>query len=500
MDPKFIQRLNVEKRDLESIIDAVDAEMKEKGVSRRDALKMAGLGGAAFMLNPSESKAATAAYASSAKGKIVIVGGGLAGVATAARLSNELSNPDITIIEPNDISVSYQPGQTLVAGGVWKKDDIIYHTAEFIPNGVKWIKDKVVEFNPDSNKVVTAGGQEVSYDFMVVATGLQLDYGKIKGLEEVGSILSLDEAASVNARKTLGKNGITSLYFANGAVDTWSTLEQFIADAKSGKKVKGVFTHPNTPIKCGGAPKKIMYLTDARLREAGARDNADLHFYPNGSKMFGVPEYHEAIVKQYEARDMKWSYAHNLIAVDVANKVATFDHHWKEKGAWDEDLEEYAEVIKHENVDVPFDFLHIVPPMAAPKEVANSPIGSAKGWVPVNKETLQHVKYNNVFALGDVAAVPMGKTGGSARKQYAVLCKNLIATMEGKEMEAKYDGYTVCPLVTGLGTVMLAEFNWTKKPTPSFPLDPTKERWIMWFLKVYMLKPMTVYGMLKGRA
>jgi len=482
------------------MIDMVEAEMKDQGISRRDALKMAGLGGAAFMFNPSESKAATAAHASDAKGKIVIVGGGLAGVATAARLSNELSNPDITIIEPNDISVSYQPGQTLVAGGVWEKDDIIYHTNNFIPNGVKWIKEKAVEFNPDSNKVVTAGGQEVSYDFLIVATGLQLDYGKIKGLEEVGSLLSLDEAGSVNARKILGKNGISSIYFANGAVDTWANMQQFISDAKSGKKVKGVFTHPNTPIKCGGAPKKIMYLTDARLREAGARDNADLHFYPNGSKMFGVPEYHDAIVKQYEARDMKWSYAHNLIAVDVANKVATFDHHWIEKGPWDEDLEEYAEVIKHENVDVPFDFLHITPPMAAPKEIASSPIGSAKGWVPVNKETLQHVKYKNVFALGDVAAVPMGKTGGSARKQYKVVVNNLIAAMEGKDLEAKYDGYTVCPLITGLGTVMLAEFNWTKKPTPSFPLDPTKERWVMWFLKVYLLKPMTVYGMLKGRA
>ena len=138
--------------------------------------------------------------------------------------------------------------------------------------------------------------------------------------------------------------------------------------------------------------------------------------------------------------------------------------------------------------------------MAAPKEIASSPIGSAKGWVPVNKETLQHVKYPNVFALGDVAAVPMGKTGGSARKQYKVVVNNLIAAMEGKDLEAKYDGYTVCPLITGLGTVMLAEFNWTKKPTPSFPLDPTKERWVMWFLKVYLLKPMTVYGMLKGRA
>ncbi len=491
----------MEKRELDTMVDMIDAEIKASGMSRRDALKVGALGGAAaLMLNAGEAKAATAARASGAKGKILIVGGGLAGVATAAKLSNELSDPDITIIEPNDISVSYQPGQTLVASGVWKKDDIIYHTADFMPEGVKWIKDKAATFDPENNKVVTAGGQTLSYDYMVVATGLQLDYGKIKGLESVGTILSLDEKGGQAARQVLGKNGATSLYFADGSEDTWTEMQKFIADAKSGKKVTGVFTHPNTPIKCGGAPKKIMYLTDARLREAGARDNAELHFYPNGTSMFGVPEYHDAIVKQYEERNMKWSYAHNLVAVDTEKKVATFDHHWKEKGKWDADLELYEEVVKHEMVEVPYDFIHITPPMAAPSEVATSPIGSAKGWVPVTKETLQHVKYPNVFALGDVAAVPMGKTGGSARKQYKVVCENMIALMEGKKMESQYDGYTVCPLITGLGTVMLAEFNWTKKPTPSFPLDPTKERWIMWFLKVYMLKPMTVYGMLKGRA
>ena len=159
---------------------------------------------------------------------------------------------------------------------------------------------------------------------------------------------------------------------------------------------------------------------------------------------------------------------------------------------------------KHENVEVPYDFLHITPPMIAPEEIAKSPIGSSKGWVPVVKETLQHVKYKNVFALGDIAAVPMGKTGGSARKQYKVVVENLISVMEGKEPKAQYGGYTVCPLITGLGTVMLAEFDWSGKPTPSIlpaPMfDPTKERYIWWLLKVYALKPMTQYGMLSGRA
>ena len=179
----------------------------------------------------------------------------------------------------------------------------------------------------------------------------------------------------------------------------------------------------------------------------------------------------------------------------------------KEKGEWDPDIEEYTMVTKSEKVDVEYDFLHITPPMVAAEEIAKSPVGSGKGWVPVNKETLQHIKYDNVFALGDIAAVPMGKTGGSARKQYKVVVDNLIARMEGKALSAKYDGYTVCPLITSIGTVMLAEFNWASKKSGSgknaalIPfLDPTQERWIWWLLKVYALKPMTQYGMLSGRA
>ena len=488
----------MEYKNLKKMVGLVESELKNQGLSRRDAIKLAAVGSSAFLLNPSESNAATEAKASSAKGKILIIGGGLAGMSTAARLTHHLDNPDITVVEPGELATSYQPGQTLVGGGIWTKDEVVYKTADYVPDGVKWVKDKAVEFDPTNNKVKTAGGKELDYDFMIIAAGLKLDFARIKGLGIEETITTTGDHTPVS--KVIGKNGVTSIYFQQGSEDTWKEMQKFIADAKSGKKVKGIFTHPNTPIKCGGAPKKIMYLTDARLREAGARDNADLTFYPNGSKMFGVPEYHNAIVKQFEKRNMKWNYRHNLTGVDLEKKIATFDRHWKEKGAWDEDLEEYSIVPRVETVEKEFDFIHITPPMIAPEEIGKSPVGSSKGWVPVHKETLQHVKYPNIFALGDIAAVPMGKTGGSARKQYKVVVDNLISAMEGKELTAKYGGYTVCPLITGIGTVMLAEFDWSKKPTPSFPLDPTKERYIWWLLKVYALKPMTQYGMLSGRA
>ena len=477
-------------------MDLIDSHFKKKGLSRREAIKFFGVGGATALLATGATTQLSAT--SNAKGKILIIGGGLAGMSTAARLSNNLDKPDITIIEPNDLSTSYQPGQTLVGAGVWSKEDITYNNKDYIPDGTTLIKAKAVEFDPDNNSVKLSNGKMIKYDFLVISAGLKLDFGKIDGLEADETITTVGDYKSAGPH--LGKNGLTSIYYQQGSEDTWTEMKKFIHNAKSGKKkVKGIFSHPNTPIKCGGAPKKIMYLADARLREADARDNAELTFYPNGGKMFGVPEYHDAIKKQFEERDMKWHYKHNLIAVDVNKKVATFENSWT-TSVMDEVLGIELDKKHTKKVMVPYDFLHITPPMKAAEEIGMSDIGSKSGWVPVDKETLQHFKYKNVFSLGDIAAVPMGKTGGSIRKQYKVLVDNIISAMEDKELTAKYDGYTVCPLITGLGTVMLAEFNWTKKPTPSFPFDPTEERWIWWLLKVYLLKPMTQYGLLAGRA
>jgi len=498
----------IENRDVQKDLEQLDTILKEQGISRRDAMKMMGLSSAAMLAGTTTLEAADEKSVSTAKGKILIVGGGLAGISTAARFTNSLTNPDITIIEPEENSVSYQPGQTLVAAGIWSKDELIYKRDDFVPAGTTVIKEKAIEFDPKNNTVKTDKGTELKYDYLVIAAGVKLNYAAIKGLEEVGELYS--SGNNMDAVKALTEKGVSSIYTADGAEQTWKNMEAFISRAKKGEKVKGIFTHPNTPIKCGGAPKKIMYLANARLNEAGAdvRANADLHFYPNGGAMFGIKDYHTAIVKQFEDRNMNYSYKHNLL--EIKNGVAVFDDHSKFKEVYDEDLEENVKETIHTTVEKEFDFIHVTPPMKAPDEIGNSKLGSKKGWIPVNKETLQHVKFDNVFALGDIAAVPMGKTGGSARKQYKVVVNNIISMMEKGEIPStnlKYEGYTVCPLITDIGTVMLAEFNWASKKTGSGKnaamtslLDPTKERYIWWLLKVYLLKPMTVYGMLAGKA
>ncbi|MDD3477026.1 MAG: FAD/NAD(P)-binding oxidoreductase, partial [Sulfurimonas sp.] len=444
----------------------------------------------------------SAAVASSdVKGKIVILGGGLAGMSTAARLNNTISNADITVIEPDPISVSYQPGQTLVAAGVWKLDDIVYKRDDFVPSGVKLIKGSVTKVDPENNKVTVDGSQDISYDQLIIAAGANLNYAAIKGIEGEITSSGKDNAAT---KQTITKDGLHSIYFQEGAVATWDGIQELISKAKAHtgpEKLKALFTNPRGAIKCGGAPLKIVYLTHARLVEAGVRDKVELTFNTNNGALFGIPDYNAPIVKQFEARGFIANYNHNLVSVDPATKTATFNKWHMEKQQFEDEMGEpiIKEVEVSEPVEFKYDFMHVAPPMKSPDVVGKSNLGSG-GWVAVTKETLQSSFFPNVWAVGDCAGVPMGKTGGSARKQYKVIVDNVVAAMGGKELPSKYDGYTVCPLITGLGTVMLAEFNWTKKPTPSFPLDPTQERWIMWLLKVYLLKPMTIHGMLSGRA
>jgi len=204
-------------------------------------------------------------------------------MSTAARINNSISDADITVIEPNPLSTSYQPGQTLVGGGIWDKSEVMFNRDDYVPDGVKIIKGSVTAFDPDNNKVIVDGKQEVSYDQMIVATGLMLNYKAIKGLTGEITSTSPDNA---EAKKTVGKDGVYSIYFQDGSEDTWKGIQELIAKAKKWKKgepkLQALFTHPNTPIKCGGAPKKIMYLTHAQLEKAGVREAVELTFYPNG--------------------------------------------------------------------------------------------------------------------------------------------------------------------------------------------------------------------------
>jgi len=493
--------LNFGNKEIKTSKVAYDALLNETGISRRDALKVMGLTGGAAMMMGAPTK--VEASSTDKKVKIVIVGGGAGGMMATVRLSKAAPNAEIILIAPNEIHL-YQPGQVFMAAGLYSESDIQRNNADFIPDSVTWVKDEVTTFNPDNNKVTTTKNGDISYDYLVVATGLTYDYARIEGMTE----------------DLVGQHGISSVYLndpvagtARGGVATaqWFKDMRKAAEAASPEKpIKVICTQPDTPIKCGGAPQKILYLSDDNLRgngPDGGKDvskNAEFNFCKKGTTLFGVPAYNKTLVEEvtpmYGNITDKWD--HVLRKIDATNKIATFEHKVQKKGAYDEDMGEYDMITTSEMVELPYDFIHIVPPMKPTPAVSNSELaikkGSGKGWLEVDFDTLQHLRYKNVFGIGDILGIPKGKTGGSARHHGPILVDNLISVIEGKEPTEKFDGYTVCPLKTQYGEIMLAEFNY-EGISPSFPiLDPSRPRWIWWAFDLYILKTMYWQLMMRG--
>ena len=388
--------------------------------------------------------------------RIAIVGGGTAGITVAAQLSRMLSQPDIAIIEPSRKHYS-QPLWTLVGGGVFPKEVSQRDEAAFIPRGAAWIEDAVSEFYPRENRLRTRSGSVIEYDYLVVAAGIQLDWDKIPGWKE-----------------SLGRDGVCSNYSYEHVDYTWDCIRQF-------RGGNALFTMPDTPIKCGGAPQKIMYLADDAFRKADVRNQSRVMFASAKDSLFAVDRYNRTLQRVVERKQIETLFKHNLVELRPERKEAVFER-----------------LDTGQRTTIDYEMVHVAPPMSAPDFIKQSTLASPAGWVEADKYTLQHPRFGNVFSLGDAAGLPTSKTGAAIRKQAPVVVKNLISAMHGKRLVATYDGYTSCPLVTGYGRLVLAEFDNEGQPQETFPIDQSKERYSMYLLKAYGLPRLYWDGMLRG--
>lgn len=436
------------KHELEDQLKAFE----KKGIDRRHFFKLMAMAGLLTAASTQKAKA----FSSKAKGKIVIIGGGAAGISMAARLKSWLDKPDITLIDPSDRQF-YQPGFTLIASGVYQPDDVWRKQEDCIPNDIKWIKDSVAAVDPVWNQVTTKNNGKIAYDFLVLTPGIQINWEKVEGITQA----------------TLGQGNAHSIYDFEGAQKTWKAIQEF---SKTGGR--GIYTDTYTKHKCGGAPKKICLLTEHYTRKQGTRETVDLNFYTASKELYDVPFFTPRLLEIYKERNIPINLNVRVKGVDTAAKQVHF---------------EKIETVGDQKVYTPFvedyDFLHFTPPMSAPDFVREAGLGWTEGklaadaWVMVDKETLVHKTYPNIVSLGDVAGIPTSKTSAAIRKQVPIAAKNLISLMEGKEPAEKYDGYAACPIVTDYGHVLLCEFNYKKEAQNSFPftlLDTSKEQWAAW--------------------
>ena len=391
--------------------------------------------------------------------QVVVVGGGSAGLSVAAQLCNQNNPPSVAIIDPAEKHY-YQPLWTLVGAGVFPKEESERNEADFIPSGATWIKEYASKFDPDRNTVILKNGDKISYDVLVVAAGIQIDWGKIKGLKE-----SVGKAGT----------GVCSNY-------SFDTVESTFENIKALTKGTAIFTQPNTPIKCGGAPQKITYLACDYWAKHGLRRNIDVKFVKGGQGIFAVKKYADTLNKVVARHGINTVWNYNLTEIRANKKEAVFSN-----------LKDGSEKVMQ------YDMIHVTPPQSSPDFIKNSPLAASSGWVEVNKDTTQHSRFPNVFALGDCSNLPTSKTGAAIRKQAPTTVANINAYLAGKPLPKVYDGYTSCPVVTGYGSLVLAEFDYNKQPAESFPFNQAEERYSMYALKVYGLPRLYWHGMLRGR-
>jgi sulfide:quinone oxidoreductase len=389
--------------------------------------------------------------------RVLILGGGSAGISVAARLRRADRGLEIGLVEPSETH-DYQPLWTLVGAGVFTRDQARRREADYVPDRVDWIRERVTAIDPLAKAVTTDAGRQLTYDYLVVALGIQINWSAIPGLAE-----------------GIGSHGICSNYSYEHVPYTWECIRSFRGGT-------ALFTMPATAVKCGGAPQKIMYLADDHFRKTGVRDQSQVVFATPQKAIFAVDKYRRTLEKVIARKGIDVRFRHNLIALRPEEQIAVFE-----------------QVDTHEEVTIPFDMVHVTPPMGPPDVVRQSRLANEAGWVEVDKHSLRSGSFPEVFAIGDCAGLPTSKTGAAVRKQAPVLVDHLLAAIRGGSSQASYDGYSSCPVVTGYGSMMLAEFDYDQKPAESFPFDQSKERYSMWLLKTQVLPRLYWYGMLRGR-
>lgn len=419
--------------------------------------------GTGVSLNSTSAQAATTIKT---KAHIVVVGSGLAGLGIVNRLRKQLDGAKITLVDAKQ-DHHYQPGFTLIATGIWPVDKVTNSNQELIPAGVEWIQEMAREFKPDTKQVVTDSGKVLEYDYLIVATGVHLDYDQIEGMD-------------VNR---IGSNGLASVYPSPElALATWQAMEKF---CKTGGKA--LMTLPSTPIKCAGAPLKMTFMLANRAEQAGTLAASSIDFHSAITSVFSVPVINQEVLDRWKVLAIPVHFQSKLVAVDIDAQRATF-----EQADGSRIVEDY-------------DFLHIPPPMRAPDAIKNSPLAwqegpmAGGGWLEVDPGTLQHKRYKNVFGVGDINGTAKGKTAATVKKSVPIVVENLISVMIDKAPTKIFDGYTSCPLLVREGSALLVEFDYNNNLTPSLPfVKPLEDSYFAWLLKYRLFKP-SYMAVAKGR-
>jgi len=453
---------------------------QNKQLNRRDVLKLAALAGMGTLAGTTEAEANEMQSSKKDISKkhplhIAIIGGGMAGTALAYRLSRAITYPRITLYEPEEKSCWYQPGLTMVGTGLWPLTELAYERENYIPMHVSLNRNPVTSVDAQKRTVTDSSGKSITYDYIVVASGLQLDFSAIEGLSrEITSFQHLDKTESWMNDPVIG-----SVYYMHGAFRLSNQLTHIVEKAQNGKKVKIFFTQPKISFKSPAAAKSVLMDLVERLKKAGIRDRAEIVFVSEDGRLSANDTYDKAYRKLLSKEQVSLK-KDKLINIDTAKQKAVFS----------------------ETGEIAYDFIHITPPMKAGNFLAESDLLNDNGFVDVDAKTLEHKKYPQIFAIGDISGCSVLKSASAISSQVKIITDTIRRLDEGKKPKAKYDGYGRDTLLCPESRSALYEtWNYQGNPlSPVIDLSPTKCHVLYWYSTLYLSKTYMMNGVLRGWA
>ncbi|KAK6625784.1 hypothetical protein RUM43_006083 [Polyplax serrata] len=393
--------------------------------------------------------------------KLLVIGGGSGGCSIAAKFAPKLGKDNVVVVEPSDVHY-YQPMFTLIGGGMKSLEDARKPMADVLPKDVDWVQDSVQKIEPQGNYVTTLSGKRINYEYMIVAAGLKVDYTRVPGLVE-----SLNMPGS----------GVCSNYSPEYVEKTYKALMSF-------EEGNLVFTFPNTPVKCAGAPQKICYIAEHYLRKTGKRGKARVLYQTAQPKLFGVKRYADSLWKICRTRGIEVNLLSNLVEIEPDRKIAYF---------------ESLDNPEMPRTAVPYSVLHVTPPMGPPPFLRCSPmVCDSAGFLDIDPNTLKHKFFSNIYGIGDCTNLPTSKTAAAVAAQSGIVYENMLLTMSDQEPTSIYNGYTSCPLITGYNKCIMAEFDYSLQPLETFPMDQSKESTLLFYVKKELMPLLYWHVMLKG--
>jgi sulfide:quinone oxidoreductase len=350
--------------------------------------------------------------------EVVVVGGGVAGTLTANLIAKGAgSAAHVSVVDSTGQHV-YQPSFLYIPFGSDNPADIARPERGLLRHDVTLITQPAVKIDAETRAVELADGRRVPYDYLVLATGSRTV------MEEVP-----------------GGGGAHTFYTHEGA----ERLRLALQDFAGGRVLVGV---AGIPYKCPPAPVEFVFLLDDYLRSRDLRERSEIKLLSPLNRAFTIEVTSKLVQPILAERDIELVTFFNVETVDADARTVTS--------------------LEGETFD--YDLLVLVPPHRGAQLVEDSGLGDARGWIPVDKETLRHKTVERAWALGDATDIAISKSGSVAHYEAPIVAEQIVAAAKGLPApQRRYAGKVMCFLETGRGRATTINFDYTHDPRSPRP-------------------------------